>query len=191
MRAMQQAESVRRALYVLFARLFSGPPDAALYERLRDGGLRDFAKLQGVDLTGDLVDEEDATGSAAELGAEWARLERLVSLRASDYRGGTEDPVVAISGFMQEHGLLAAGDTDLPLDHLAYALGIMGELAGQAEAGGEDAATRARAFFRRHLEPWVQQVLVEIAENADRHFYRGLTAMLSAFMGSERNLYGA
>ena len=191
MRTMQQAESIRRALYVLFSRLFSGPPDEALYERLRDGGLRGFAKLQGVDLTSDLVDDEDAAGSAVELAAEWARLEPLVSLRASDYRAGTEDPVVAISGYLTEHRLTTNGAADLPLDHLAYALGIMGELAGQAEAGDGDADTRARAFFLRHIEPWAPQVLAEVSQNADRHFYRGLAAMLSAFLGSERNQYRA
>ena len=188
---MAQAESLRRSLYVLFARLFSGPPDEALYTRLRDGGLRDFARVQGIDLTSDLVDEEDAAGSVVELGAEYARLAQFVSLRASDYNGATEDPVVAISGYLAEHGLETDGDPDLPLDHLAYALGIMGEFAGQAEAGDPDADTRARAFFLRHINPWAPQALAEVSEKADRHFYRGLSAMLAAVLGSERSQYRA
>ena len=188
---MRQAESLRRSLYVLFARLFSGPPDEALYTRLRDDGLRDFARVQGVDLTSDLVNDEDAAGSAAELSAEYARLAQFVSLRASDYNGATEDPVIAISGYLAEHGLETDGEPDLPLDHLAYALGIMGELAGQTEAGDPDADTRARAFFLRHIDPWASQALAEVSQKADRHFYRGLAAMLSAFLGSERNQYRA
>jgi len=188
---MAQAESLRRSLYVLFARLFSGPPDEALYTRLRDGGLRDFARVQGIDLTSDLVDEEDAAGSTIELAAEYARLAQFVSLRASDYNGATEDPVVAISGYLAEHGLETNGEPDLPLDHLAYALGIMGELAGQAEAGDPDADTRARAFFLRHIDPWAPQALAEVSEKADRLFYRGLAAMLAAFLGSERTQYRA
>ena len=47
-------ESVRRALYVLFARLLAGPPDAALYARLEAEGLKDLATVQGIDLTSDL-----------------------------------------------------------------------------------------------------------------------------------------
>ena len=45
-----QDESVRRALYVLFARLLAGPPDAALYERLLANGLSQLAAAQGVEL---------------------------------------------------------------------------------------------------------------------------------------------
>lgn len=186
MPAMSQA-SVRRALYVLFARLLAGPPDAALYRRLREQGLRRLAEAQGVDLTSDLLDETDPAASAAELQAEYERLAEEVSLRASDYAGGTEDPVVALTGFLREHGLEVDRGAELAVDHLAVALGIMGELAGQAEESGDaDAGIRARAFFLRHIEPWAQRALADIADAADRRFYRGLAAMISAFLESER-----
>ena len=101
------AESVRRALYVLFGRLLAGPPDADLYRRLRGGGLKTLADVQGIDLSSDLLDEEDAEASASELTAEYARLEDLVSLRASDYRTDGEDPVIALSRFLAERKLRA------------------------------------------------------------------------------------
>jgi len=184
------ADSVRRALYVLFGRLLAGPPDASLYRRLREGGLHTLAEAQRIDLTSDLLDEADAEACASELGAEFGRFADVVSLRASDYAAEGEDPVAAISGFLKKQHLRAS--TDLPCDHLAVALGIMGELAGEAEAGG-DAATRRRAadFFRRHLAPWAQQALADLAAKAERRYYRGVALMISAFLESERRQYEA
>jgi TorA maturation chaperone TorD len=189
---MPQAETVRRSLYVLFARLLAGPPDAALYRRLREGGLLDLARLQGIDLDSDLVDASDAESSTTELEAEYAHFQERVSLRASDYTPATGDPVVAIGAFLQEHRLsVDESGPELPVDHLSLALGIMGELAGQEESGaGVDAGVRARAFFLRHIRPWAQQALAEVAESAQRQFYRGLAAMISAFLGSELRRYG-
>ncbi|MHC4222413.1 MAG: TorD/DmsD family molecular chaperone [Planctomycetota bacterium] len=189
---MPQAATVRRSLYVLFARLLAGPPDAALYLRLKEGGLFDLARVQGVDLDSDLVDASDAESSTTELEAEYARFEERVSLRASDYTSATGDPVVAIGAFLREHRLsVDESGPELPVDHLSLALGIMGELAGEEESGaGEDAEIRARAFFLRHIQPWAQQALTELAGCAQRHFYRGLAAMISAFLGSEFRRYG-
>lgn len=184
--------SLRNALYVLFARLLAEPPDAALYERLRKGGLRDLAAAQGVELTSDLLDEEDAEASSSELNAEYRRLLERVSLRASDYTAATEDATVAVLGYLREHGLRVVEDAGLPADHLSVVLGVMGVLADQAEAGGDaEARERARAFFLRHIHPWAQRALAEVASRADRRFYRGLAAMVSAFLEAERRVYQA
>lgn len=184
-------ESVRRALYVLFARLLAGPPDAELFSRLRTGGLQHLAAVQGVDLTSDLEDDQDAETSAAELREEYARLARDVSLRASDYPpAGAADPVVAVRAFLAEHGLEMGGEFDLPSDHISVAMGIMGELTGQADADpSEERRARARSFFLRHVAPWCQQALTEIAARAQRRYYRGLAAMVSAFLETERRAH--
>lgn len=183
-------ESVRRALYVLFARLLAGPPDAELFERLRTGGLQHLAAVQGVDLTSDLADEEDASASASELRVEYERLTGDVSLRASDYAAGAIDPTVSVRAFLAEHGLAMNGGLDLPCDHISVALGIMGELAGQVDADpNEESRTRARSFFLRHIAPWCQQALTEVATRAQRHYYRGLAAMVSAFLEAERRAH--
>ncbi len=194
--------SVRRALYVLFGRLVASPLDAALYRRLREQGLDRLAAAQGVDLDSDLLDPEDAESSAAELTAEFERLASRVSLRASDYGTGAEDPVAAIYGYLREHGL--EPKTDLPIDHLAVLFGVMGELAAQEEqeerndaeptgtdgdAFDGDAGVRARAFLERHLAPWAERALAEVADAADRRFYCGVAAMAAAFLASERRLY--
>ncbi|MHC4551047.1 MAG: TorD/DmsD family molecular chaperone [Planctomycetota bacterium] len=183
-------DSVRRALYVLFARLLAGPPDAAFYERLRTGGLQDLAAAQRVDLTSDLLDEQDPETSASELRVEHDRLAALVSLRASDYAAGAEDPVVSMSAVLAEHGFELDRDLHLPCDHLAVALGVMGELAGHADAREEEEPhLRARSFFLRHIAPWAQRALTELAAEAQRRYYRGLAAMVSAFLESERRIY--
>ena len=176
---MQQAESIRGALYVLYARLFAGPPDAALYERLR-GGLKNLADAQQVLLTADLVDESDAAASAAELGAEYERIARTCSMRASDYdaAGGAES-VAAIGSVILEQGLML--DTDLPNDHLSVALGVMGAL--------ESDAMRAK-FFREHLDGWWEKVLTDVVTAADRQFYAGLCVMVAAFLKNEAREYG-
>lgn len=191
--------SVRRALYVLFGRLLAGPPDAALYRRLRDEGLGHLAAAQGVDLDSDLLDPDDAPACSAELTAEYERLAARVPLRASDYGAGAGDPVAAVHGFLREHGL--ASETELPVDHLAVLLNVMGELAAQEEkeqaegtppqegARDGDAFVRARAFLDRYLAPWAERALTDLAEASDRRFYRGVAAMASAFLASERRLY--
>ncbi|MHC4974808.1 MAG: TorD/DmsD family molecular chaperone [Planctomycetota bacterium] len=184
-------ESVRRALYVLFARLLAGPPDAALFLRLRTGGLQHLAEVQGVDLTSDLSNAEDAETSAAELREEYERLARDVSLRASDYpAAGAVDPVVSVRAFLSEHGLAMGDEFELPCDHISVAMGVMGELTGQADADpSEESRARARSFFLRHVAPWCQQALTEIAARAQRHYYRGLAAMVSAFLETERRAH--
>lgn len=182
-------DSIRRALYVLFGRLLAGPPDADLYRRLRNGGLHTLAGLQGVDLSSDLLDETDAEACASELAAEYGRLKDLASLRASDYESGGEDPVVGISRFLKEHRLRAT--PDLPCDHLSVALGIMGELAEAAERGDAANRKRARDFFRLYLAPWAVAALADVSEKAERRYYRGVAAMASAFLESERRHYEA
>jgi TorA maturation chaperone TorD len=181
---------VRKALYVLFGRLLAGPPDADLYRRLRGGGLHTLAGIQGIDLSSDLLDENDAEACASELSAEYARLQDLVSLRASDYPTDDEDPVIALSRFLADHKLHAT--RELPCDHLSVTLGIMGELADVADARG-DAPSRklARTFFRRHLAPWALAALADVSEKAERRYYRGVAAMASAFLESERRHYEA
>ena len=182
--------AVRRSLYVLFARLLAGAPDPSLYERLHNGGLKRLAAAQGVDLTSDLLDETDAVTAASELGVEWEHLSETVSLRASDYGGKAGDPVTALSAFLREHRLELDKATGLPPDHLAVTLAVMGELAGDADAAlDEEAPVRARSFFLRHLEPWSQRALTELASHAQRRFYRGVAAMLSAFLETERRSY--
>lgn len=181
---------MRRALYVLFGRLLAGPPDADLYRRLRGGGLHAFADLQGIDLSSDLLDENDAEACASELSAEYARLADLVSLRASDYPTDGEDPVVALARLLAEQKLRAT--TELPCDHLSVILGIMGELAEAADARGDPPSRkRAKAFFRRHLAPWALAALAEVSTKAERRYYRGVAAMASAFLESERRHYEA
>jgi len=182
---MQQAPSVRKALYVLFARLLADAPDADLYARLHSGPLSDLARIQGIDLWSDLMVETDATASAAELKSEYARLSGRVSLRATDYASGTQDPVAAIGGFLREHKLELDAAAGLALDHLSVMLGVMGAL---AEGGDEDPALRMRAFYSRHLAPWWIAALADFAEAADRRFYRGVGSMLAAFLASEERL---
>jgi len=199
MREEADAEAVRRALYVLFARLFAMPPDAAFYARLANNGLKELAAAQGIDLTSDLVDEADAEGCAAELSAEHARLFPETSLRASDYAAGAQDPVAATAAYLREHALVVDEAAGLPPDHFSVALGVMGALAAQAEEAARGrqaealavARARGRAFLFRHLLPWSQTALAEVSARADRRWYRGLAAMASAFLESERRLLGA
>ena len=206
MRSQAESSEVRRALYVLFARLLASAPDHELYGRLCEQGLTRLAEAQGVDLMSDLLDSHDATASAAELNSEYEELFQRVSLRASDYPGATDDPLAAVSGFLAEHGLSVDAGARLPTDHLSVVLGIMAELAGADTAAGDDAALaaagdaateeaearqRASAFFRRHLLPWAQQALAEVARHAHRRFYRGLASMVVAFLETERQRYGS
>jgi len=182
--------TVRRALYVLFGRLLAGTLTPEIYTRIRAGGLDDLARAQGVDLFSDLLDGSDAESTSVELAAEYARLDGHVSLRASDYTDATVDAVVALDAFLREHELTVDDGVDLPHDHLAVVLGVMGELAQREDAAeDEDTALHARAFFLRHVDSWVPRALVEVSAHADRRFYRGVTTMLSAFLASERGRY--
>jgi TorA maturation chaperone TorD len=63
----------------------------------------------------------------------------------------------------------------------------MGELAGAADANGDDSSrARARDFFDRHLAGWALAALANLAEKAERRFYKGVAAMAGAFLESER-----
>ena len=190
MRSME-APSIRHALYVLYARLLAGPPDEGLYDRLRREGLLDLARAQGVDLFGDLDDPENGARATAVLDAEYWRLTAEISLHAADYDPGARDPGAALSAYMCEHGLRLDDSVDLGPDHLSVVLGLMGELSGQAEDHDDDESRqRARAFFRRHLDPWAQSALAEVAGHSRLRFYRGLASMISSFLANERRHFG-
>ena len=191
MRPADESDAVRHALYVLFARLLAAPLDATFYRRCRTEGLEGLARAQRLDLTSDLLDEEDAESSVLELSAEFDELFRDVSLRASDYEGGTEDPVASISGFLKEHAMEMDASAELPRDHLSVALGIMGALTAGSTESRAERELRARSFLHRHLLPWAQRALAEVTHRACRRFYRGLAAMVAAFLESERRLYEA
>ncbi|MHC4959028.1 MAG: hypothetical protein ACYTGN_11710 [Planctomycetota bacterium] len=167
---MPGVDSVRQALYVLFARLLAGPPDEALYARLRAGGLDDLARAQKVDLYSDLLDPDDAAAAAAELSAEYQRVVHAVPLRASERDEVASDPVPALAAFLAEHGLTFP--PELPCDHLSVLLGTMAQV--------DDAA-----FFEAYLAPWVQPALADLIAVADRAFYKGVAVMLSAFLLTE------
>lgn len=183
--------SLRRALYILFGRLLAGELSPELYRRLREGGLDQLARAQGVDLVSDLLGPDDMESACVELAAEHARLAERVSLLASDYSEATDDAVVALDAFLREHELTLLEGVDLPHDHVSVVLGMMGELAQREEQAGPDAdeAAHARAFFLRHLHSWAPRALTEISAHADRRFYRGVASMLSAFLASERQRY--
>lgn len=210
--ALHAALEDRAATYGLLARLFNREVDEALLEGLRalpfpaDTGRPDLdegARLMGAYLA---AAHDDAR---TELAVDFARLflvrkrsTRVAcypneSVHTSDERitmGDARDEVRAL--YLRE-GLKAADATRLGDDHIALELEFMQALAARslACAPGDEAddGTKWRetlaaqaAFLDGHLLNWVPAFADLMADAAQTDFYRGLAAMLAAFLRDDR-----
>ena len=184
-------ETARAEVYGLLAALYYAAPSAELHDNIKVA-----------------VTEAPAPGAVLE--SSWAELvaaarDQSLSDIAREYDalfGGVGKPEVYLfgshylSGFLNEKPL-AALRTDIAAlglardetlseteDHVAYLCEVMRYL-----IAGEDVEvanlTRQRAFFARHVQPWIPAMCDAVAQHPKARFYRALAAFTQVFVSVE------
>ncbi|QHB54310.1 molecular chaperone [Ralstonia solanacearum] len=203
------AEDLARAdLYGLLATLLYRAPDAGLLQRIA-AAPRGPAGAAGADPGADPADAEAAEDSA--LTQAWRRLvaragqttaaqaddeytelfigvgKPEVFLYGSYYQAGflNEKPLVAVRDDLRRYGLERAEGITETEDHLAALCEVMRYL-----IAGEDAAVaqmaEQRAFFERHLAPWVESACDAVLQHPRAAFYAEVAGLAKAFFEVER-----
>lgn len=176
--------------YAVIARLFNGPPDAALLAALAQAG-----RSLGGD-RGALPQAWTALGVAAsaplgtvadEFDALFISVSRpVVLLNASWYLTGflQEEPLAEVRDDLARLGLgrrFGARETE---DHVAALAEVMRHLivSGTDGAGLE----HQDEFFARHLAPWYARLADTLADAPQADFYARAASLLRAFLDIER-----
>lgn len=186
--SVDEQEALRADIYRLLARLLLAPPDSELLDFLahlepdEDGGEMSAAWQELADA---------ARMSSPEVAAR-AHFELLVGViqgqitpYASWYLHGTlmDEPLVALRRDLRRLGIARAEASRDPEDHLGALLEVMALL---VEGGSPDQA----AFFQRHLAPWAQRCLGDLAR-VPSPIYAGIGRLGLAFLAQERQRFEA
>jgi len=184
-------ETARAEVYGLLAALFYAPPSADLYGRLQVAVTE--APAAGAWLE-DPWRELVAAARAQPLAATCAEYDALfggvgkpeVYLFGSYYLSGflNEKPLAALRTDLAALGLARGEAMSETEDHVACVCEVMRYL-----IAGDDAAvanlTRQRAFFARHVQPWLPLLCEALAQHPKARFYRTLAAFAQAFASIE------
>jgi TorA maturation chaperone TorD len=184
-------ETARAEVYGLLAALFYAAPSAELHAGL--GVAVTEAPAPGVMLErswGELV-AAARESCLADISREYDTLfggvgRPEVYLFGSHYLSGflNEKPLAALRADISELGL--ARDETLPEteDHVAYLCEVMRYL-----IAGDDVEvanlTRQRAFFTRHLQPWLPAMCDAIENHPKARFYAALAVFTNSFISVE------
>jgi TorA maturation chaperone TorD len=187
-----EVEQMRAAAWSLLGNLLAAPPSEDLLALLRQIG--------GAEIAGD-----DAMGRA------WQAL-RLAAQRAAPpemeqeyqelfigvgggeltpyaswYRTGSvyERPLVELRQDLQTLGVERQEGVSEPEDHAGAVCQVMALLVVDSQTGFEG----EKAFFNRHLEPWLGRLFEDLQQAQAAVFYRAVGAVGSAFFDLERKYF--
>ncbi|WP_416140628.1 TorD/DmsD family molecular chaperone [Halomonas sp. HK25] len=186
--AAAETDALRADIYRLLARLLLAPPDAELLDFL--------AHLEPDEDDGDmtiawqgLADAARATSPEAAAQAHFALLVGVIQGEitpyASWYLHGTlmDEPLVALRRDLRRLGIARAEESREPEDHLGALFEVMALL---VEGDSPDQG----AFFHRHLAPWAQRCMGELAR-VEAPLYAGTGRLGAAFLAQERQRFEA
>ncbi|MFM9901943.1 MAG: molecular chaperone [Polaromonas sp.] len=184
-------ETARAEVYGLLATLLHAAPSAELHANLRVAVTE--APAPGALLESSWAELVAAARamSCADISREYDALfggvgKPEVTVFGSHYLSGflNEKPLVVLRTDIAELGL-ARDETQLETeDHVAYVLEVMRYL-----IAGDDVSisnlTRQRAFFVRHVQPWLPAMCSALAQHPKAVFYRAVAVFTEAFISVE------
>ena len=184
--ALDEVERARATEYLLLARLLRAAPSAAfLAEIAQLSGNHSPLGMAHIELA-EAASRADASEVAAEYFSLFIGVGRGELLPYASYY---------LTGFLHERPLArvredlaglgverTAGNFD-PEDHLGLLLEVLGAMANGTFDG--DLPTQ-RAFFDRHVAPWAERFLADLATSPSSEFYKSVAALGACFIGIER-----
>jgi len=204
-RPLAPEDQARADLYALLARLFADPPDAALLAAIAHA-----APIGDDDAAAEMTDEgspslpaawnalraASAAMDPAALVEEYNDLfvgvgKSAVNLHASHCLTGfmMEKPLVDVRATLGRLGLARRAGVALLEDHLGALCETMRILiTGQGERAPATISEQ-RAFFERHIAPWVLACCAAISECPVANYYRRVAQFTERYMALERDSF--
>ena len=180
-------EQARANLYGLLARLFYGPPDAALLKAMAgetfDGELaqpwKELKQAAGAADPQAVREEYEAafigTGKAP------------VTLYTTAYsiHFANEVPLVELRGELARMGLARRVEAREPEDHIAALCDVMRHLVAKQQ----DDLDQQRRFFHRWLAPVAEPLCVAIERSSATNFYKHVAFVAKCFFALEQTAF--
>jgi len=181
----------RADFYALIARLYADAPDAALLAAIAGAGRIDgdtalSLAWQRLTEASGVMDAEAASQEYTDLFIGVGRCE--VNLHASHWMVGAmlERPLAELRTELSALGLARRRDVVMLEDHLSALCETMRLLiAGKDERPPADPTQRA--FFERHIAPWVFSCCTAIRESTIANYYVRVAEFTDQFMALDRD----
>ena len=184
-------ETARAEVYGLLATLLHAAPSAELHANLRVAVTEAPAAGALLETPWTELVAAARSMSCADISSEYDALfvsvgKPEVTLFGSFYLSGflNEKPLVVLRTDIAELGLARDETQPETEDHVAYVLEVMRYL-----IAGDDVAvsnlTRQRAFFARHVQPWLPAMCEALAAHPKAVFYRAVAVFTEAFISVE------
>lgn len=184
-------ETARAEVYGLLATLFHAAPSAELHASLKVAVTQ--APAPGALLESSWADVVAAAQAMThrDIAIEYDALfggvgKPEINLFGSHYLSGflNEKPLVILRTDIAELGLARDEAQSVTEDHVAYVFEVMRYL-----IAGDDVTvsnlTRQRAFFARHVQPWLTDMCEVLANHPKAVFYKSLAVFTEAFISVE------
>ena len=199
--ALEPEDAARADFYALLARLFADAPDASLLAAIASAPALAPSARHVDDPAGGIAPTWDAVRavSAAE-GPESAREEfqtlfvgvgrSEVSLYASHYLGPQSGrPLAELRATLARLGLARRPESSEFEDHLSLVLETMRMLVAGDGQRPPASIDEQRAFFDRHVLPWVPDCCTAISMNSVANYYRRVAEFAQCFVALERDSF--
>lgn len=191
--AIAAEDRTRGDFYALLARLYADAPDAALLAAIAraarmdaGGGAMALAWNRLADASS-AMDPEAAAQEYADLFIGVGKSE--VNLHASFWLSGfmMDRPLAELRSELAELGIARRDEVPMLEDHLSALCETMRLLiAGQGDRGPAAIAAQ-RAFFERHVAPWVFECCAAIGDSPIANYYVRVAEFTAQFMAVDRD----
>ncbi len=186
--ALDPVDEARAQLYLLFANLLLRVPDERILIDLRQLGGDDSAlgeALRALAAAADVTRAEEIAKEHFTLFIGVGRGELLPF--ASYYQTGFlyERPLVRVRSDMRRLGLERGEEFQEPEDHLGF---LMETMSGLITRRIPCEAREEKAYFERHLKPWVERFFADLEKMDQQPFYRAVGRLGSSSWPSSARL---
>lgn len=201
--AVEAEEAARAGFYALLARLYAGPPDAALLAAIAGA-----APLAPGVPAGTEADPDDLASAWAGLCAASATADpdgirqeyddlfigvgkSEINLHASHWLTGymMERPLAELRGTLARLGLARRPEASMVEDHLSALCETMRILIAGQEPVPPASLAEQRAFFERQIAPWAPQCCAATVSSSLAVYYRHVAQFAQCFMAFERDSF--
>lgn len=186
---LDAVDEARAQLYLLFANLLLRVPDERLLIDLRHLTGDETALGEAIRALASAADVTRAEAIAKEHFTLFIGVGRGELLPfASYYQTGFlyERPLVRVRSDMRRLGLERGAEFQEPEDHLGF---LMETMSGLITRRIPCEAREEKAYFERHLKPWVERFFADLEKMDEQPFYRAAGRLGSVFMAIEREAF--
>ena len=194
-------DEARANFYALLARLYAAAPDAGLLEAIATapslspaaGPFETGYAATGMGPAWEALREASAGADADAVAGEFQALyigvgRSEISLYASHYLGPQSGrPLAAVRASLHELGLARRPGSSEFEDHLAILLETMRMLVAGDATRPPAGIAEQRAFFERHLLPWVLDCCSATRESPIANYYLRVAQFAGCFLALERD----